>query len=139
MLLLRATWGRNEPARTNRSCSQTERPLRVPSAEKKNITAHIYFPLLEDDERSGLTTYLYTFNPEIQARTGEHIHLYLDKKLNSLQDGELQLPEPGAVRHGGPGQGGCGGDKPACGRQLRGAPAGGEPQPAGHRPAEEEV
>lgn len=56
-----------------------------------------------------------------------------------LQDGELQLPEPGAVRHGGPGQGGCGGDKAACGRQLRGAPAGGEPEPAGHRPAEEEV
>lgn len=55
------------------------------------------------------------------------------------QDGELQLPQRATVRHGGLSQGSCGGDPPACGRQLRGAPAGGEPEPAGHRPAAEEV
>lgn len=53
--------------------------------------------------------------------------------------GEQRLPEPAAGRRGGPGQGGRGGDPPQRGGQLRGAAAGGEPEPAGHRPAEEEV
>lgn len=56
-----------------------------------------------------------------------------------MKHGEQQLPEPAAVRHGGPGPGCRGGDQPAGGRQLRGAPGGAEPEPEGHRAAEEQV
>lgn len=128
----------SETARTNRGVVKNERPF-PPNFRGRNIqctamvapefwTAIYIHWLLKWATHSTYRRAQVNLFIRIRRRSGSQV-----------QDGELQLPQPAAVRHGGPGQGSGGGDKPACGWQLRGAPGGGEPEPAGHRPAEEEV